>query len=222
MFGLPMKIEVPDRPKLILRMPDEADLERMAAGMTRREVTRYLMHQRSYTVGMERDWVTMIAADDNGVAWGVHWVDDQHPDGRLIGTTSLRLKPGNQAESGFVVFDPDYWQQGVATTAHIARTWYAFAGHMCLDAVVSHVQHPNAGSRKALEKTGYAVTGRSYRIQVSGGEVRHLDHLLMVNPDEPAWSYFWGDTEPPAEFAEARDRTLATLELARKYVSFDL
>ncbi len=222
MFGLPMRIEVPDGPRLVLRAPGVSDGERMAEGFSRREVTRYLMHQRLYTADMERDWVTEIARDEKGYAWGIFWLDDDYPDGLLIGTTSLRLTPGNRGESGFVVFDPRYWGRRVASTAHLARTLYAFGGQLELDAVTSCVQHPNVGSRKALERVGYVVTGRDYRYLVIEGRVRHMDRLLMINPEPRVWDYFWGTEAPPSDFAAARLRTAEALAKARRYVSFEV
>jgi RimJ/RimL family protein N-acetyltransferase len=192
-------------------------------GIQSYEVSRYLGSSLPPSEEGEQEWWDANSKDNGKVHWGVYAPGDgDGDDWKLIGNTSLFLRGDRrQAESGFVVFDRAYWRRRVASTAHLARTQYAFR-ELDLLAITSGANAPNVGSNRALQGVGYVQTGTVYCDGTVGGKPMDTNLYLMPNPEEEAWRYFWRRPEEdiPAAFHEARARTAATLERAATAVTF--
>jgi RimJ/RimL family protein N-acetyltransferase len=187
--------------------------------MQSRQVTRYLTVPSAETAESELEYLDRTAKDENVVSWAVCIVEDGVE--RPVGTTSLHVghpKP-YIAESGFVIYDPSFWKKGIASLAHLARAHYAVEV-LDLSAIRSGAVQDNLGSIRALEKTGYVQTGTIFHHDVIDGKVCHATQLLWVNSNQRNWKYFWGASEIPEEFSEARRRTRRVLRQAQACVEF--
>ncbi|HUP84502.1 MAG TPA: GNAT family protein [Acidimicrobiales bacterium] len=190
-------------------------------GLQSYEVGRYLGMTSVPTAQGEEEWWDGASKSDDRLHWGIY-VPDDDADWKLVGNTTLHLRrPGREAESGFLLFDRAHWRQRVASTAHLARTMYAFQ-ELDLLAIRSAADAPNLGSNRALLRVGYVQTGTRYGNGVTGGRPIDTNQYLLVNPSDEAWRYFWRrpDDDIPAEFHEGRARTQDALERAAKAVRF--
>ena len=194
-------------------------------GLQSYEVGRYLGATSAPTLQGEEAWWDRASTTDEHLHWGVYLPDDgdDGDEWKLVGTTTLHLKgPGRRrAESGFLLLDRAHWGQRVASTAHLGRTLYGFR-ELDLLAITSAASTPNAGSIRALTGIGYVQWGVSYSDLTVGGRPADTVHLLLPNPDEEAWRYFWRrpDEEIPPAFVEARPRAAETLRRAEAAVTF--
>jgi RimJ/RimL family protein N-acetyltransferase len=184
-------------------------------GMQSYEVTKYLNRTSAQTIESELAWWDNISADENERLWGLYLeIKDQW---RLIGSSGLHFPARSRARatSGFLIFDRNYWRQGWAKRAHLARTLYAF-DELGLISVDSSAAMGNIGSRRALHSVGYVPTG------IVHGRPIDVEQLLMVNPNKAAWNHFWSrpKSEIPQDFHDARLVTKAALERARTMVTF--
>jgi RimJ/RimL family protein N-acetyltransferase len=205
---------------LLLRPYAPGEAECLLKGVQSYEVGRYLNLPGSQTLAQEQAYLDRSQDDPLSYHWAI-CVRDDDGEGTPIGTTSLHRDADRpMGHSGIVIFDREWWGRGVASSAHLARTLYAYN---VLDwlAIRSAVLHGNAGSKKALQKVGYTKVGTSYAIRMVDGRVVHQDDLLCINPSERSWNYFWGDTKPPQALVTARTRTAAALQLAEQVVTFD-
>lgn len=192
-------------------------------GLQRLEITQYLSRQTAPTLEDEQDWYERVRAEKSSLVWGI-WVITGN-ERILIGNTSI-FKIGEighapafrQAETGCMIFRKEYWGKGIASEIHKARTWYAFQ-HLGLHRLRSYVLQPNAGSRKALEKSGYAVTHTVRNEQYSNGAFVHMDALECLNPLEPFWSAWWHNDSPTVTSLKAREITRAAMTWAEKSVT---
>jgi len=80
------------------------------------------------------------------------------------------------------------------------------------------VSHGNIASRKALEKSGYNLVYVERNVQFTDGKLVHQDNLECLNPDERAWSLWWGDDQPTPEAIAARQRTIDVMKWAEENV----
>jgi len=198
-------------------------------GLQSYEVARYLGSTMPPTEEGEQEWWDNASKDKDKLHWGIYVPiegegdDASDPSWKLVGNTSLFFNQSDrrQAESGFLLFDRAYWRQRIASTAHLARTQYAFK-ELDLLAITSGAFAPNEGSNRALQGVGYVQTGTAYCEVVVGGKPIDANVYLMPNPAEEAWRYFWRrpEDEIPEAFRLGRERTLATLERAQAAVSF--
>lgn len=190
-------------------------------GLQSYEVGRYLGTGAAPTPQGEEEWWDGASKSPDRLHWGIY-VPADADQWRLVGNTTLHFRrPGREAESGFLLFDRAYWGQRIASTAHLARTLFAFQ-ELDLLSITSAADVPNVGSNRALLGVGYVRTGVRYGNNVVDGKPVDTNQYLLVNPAEEAWNYFWrrpaGDV--PAEFHESRSRAQAALERAREAVRF--
>lgn len=172
MFGKKMKVE-----NVLLKPFTEEQIITSVEAMSDHRVTRYTMRLHSPTKEDQLKWLDSVRKSEDKYAWGVFL--EETPE-ILRGSTSLKLR-GRNGHSGIIIFDQSVWGQGVASRAHIARTYFA-ADQLDLLKIGSRVLEPNVASRKALEKVGYVVTGKDYGNYFVDGE--HISDLILnwINP----------------------------------------
>lgn len=191
-------------------------------GMQRHSVIHQLGMQSATVLEDEQEWFDDTRNSDTKLVWGIWLVKKSKRT--LIGSSSLGSigETGNvsfirQAISGSVIFRTEYWGQGIASTAHKARTWYAFK-HMGLHRLMSSVIQGNIGSAKALNRSGYTFVYTERNEQYSGGQLRHTDYLECINPLDLFWQQWWHGDTPPASAEEARQLTLQAMAWADENV----
>ncbi len=228
MFGHWMQI---DGEKASLRMGPirREDMSRYIAeeaswGMQSYEVTKYLGRTPGAPTEVgEQAWWERVSDDKEEVIWGVYVADGD--DWKLTGSTSLRyMNPAmhTRATSGYLCFDRKFWNIGVASLSHLARTLFAF-DELGMLAIDSHALVANTGSNKALQSVGYVKSGTYYgATRPVHGQGSDTNDYTLVNPAEHSWLYFWQrpEAEIPTEFTTARQKTQAALEKARQIVKF--
>jgi len=160
----------------------------------------------------EREWLEKSAKDPKGVSWAIM------PDGcKLpVGNTGLHdisLVNGS-CTSGIVIFDPEWWGKGVASGAHIIRTGFG-ADNLGRSTINSTVREVNEASRKALERVGYAVTGKVLRNCFRDGEYYDTLTLTWLHPERINLLYPQG---LPPEYTGAVERASQVLKKARDLV----
>lgn len=190
-------------------------------GMQRYTVTRYLGQQSTPVLEDELEWFEKTRTSESSVNWGV-WVVEKGTR-KLIGTTSLALieygpTGFKQATSGVLIFDPNFWGKGIASSIHKARTWFAFT-KLGLTRIKSAVINGNVGSRRALEKSGYNFVYTERNVSFAGGQLHHQENLECLNPLEPFWNNWWGEDTPTDASMKARQVTFAALAWAEKNVT---
>jgi RimJ/RimL family protein N-acetyltransferase len=93
-------------------------------------------------------------------------------DGRAVGGVGLELMTDvnrRSAEIGYWL-GVDYWGRGIATEAVTLVTTWAFGAHGLLR-IFAQPFAENRGSRRVLEKAGYALEGTMRRSAVKDGGV---------------------------------------------------
>lgn len=188
-------------------------------GMQSHNVVRYLGNQIAYVLEDEQEWFDKARKDITSLVWGIwDYSDPENP--KLIGSTSLiniSYAPMRQAVSGSLISNQSYWRKGIATGIHKARTFYAFE-QMNLDRIKSGVLFPNAGSRKALEHSGYNLSGIERNLHFVDGELIHSYNLECINPR--SWDAWWHGDTPSPEAEAARNKVQDALSWAKANVQF--
>lgn len=228
MFGHWMQIET-ERAKVRLGPIKREDMPRYIAeeagwGMQSYEVAKYLGRVPSaLTLEGEYAWWDKISADTEEVLWGIYVLADS--TWKLVGSTSLGFQNAHshlRATSGYLCFDRAYWAQGIASTAHLGRTLFAFE-ELGLLAIDSHAAVDNIGSNKALKSVGYVQVGTSYGfLRPVHGQRTDTNDYCLVNPAETSWRYFWDRPadQVPAKFMASRKVASTALGKARQAVTF--
>jgi RimJ/RimL family protein N-acetyltransferase len=202
--------------KILLRPVAKEESPAVAAGMQSREVTKYLATRFAFVIEDEHEWYEKMRTQTDSCMWGIEWLGDGEP--QLIGITGLH-NLNEHPHSGANIFRTEFWGRGIATAAHAARTQYAFEQLGLLEVRSAYIEG-NEGSRKALERLGHVKVGTDYREKFVDGKWRAKHNLLMVNPNEPHWSYFWDGEKPPEVFQDARKMTRKVLSRAERVVTF--
>lgn len=195
----------------------------IGGGLQRRSVTKYMGITQAPTAEDEQDWYDRTRAKSDSLTWGI-WLIENDGSRTLIGNSTLMDidKDGHskfirQATSGSVIFRPEYWGKGIASAAHKARTWYAFE-QLGLHRIKSAVIQANAGSRRALEKSGYTLVYTERNEQFNDGQLHHLDCFECLNPLDLFWNQWWHGENPPKKSLEARKLTEEVLKWAKENV----
>lgn len=190
-------------------------------GIQQYTVSRYLNLSHAPVLEDEHEWFDKTRQDKTSLIWGI-WVIEG--DKRtLIGNSSLtNIGPDGspliqQAISGSMIFRKEYWGKGVASTAHKARTWYAFE-HLGLHRLKSAVIQGNEGSCKALSRSGYFLTYVERNHHYVDGELRHQDCFECLNPLDAFWGQWWHGEEPTADALESRQITREAMDWAEQNV----
>jgi RimJ/RimL family protein N-acetyltransferase len=218
-FGPMMQLKVGELNIELAPITKESLGQFVSPGMQQASVIQYLGNMTAPTIEDEVEWFEKTRADKEGLTWGI-W-DATGSDRRLIGTTSLTdITKGHirQATSGSMISNKEYWGKGIASAIHKARTWYAFQ-HLGLTRIKSAVIRGNVASRKALEKSGYALVYVERNVSFIDGKLRHQDNMECLNPTDSEWSIWWGEETPTSAAITCRELTRETMKWADQNVS---
>lgn len=220
MFGFPMQLKLHNGRFIVMRPLVESEMADVARQISSYEVCRHLEMRGAQSVEQELEWLKARYTEPNSFGWGVCLAEDaKDHTGRPIGMSGVRDIVNFRGESGVVLWDRSVWRTGIASAIHRARCYYAVnCEHLV--AIDSGCDHANVGSRRALQKVGYGVTGMIYNRGYADGKVCHAYQLLWVNPTEHVWNYFWADSQPPKKFKQARKQALEALDQASREVTF--
>lgn len=190
-------------------------------GMQRHTVTRYIGRSSAPVLEDEYEWFDKVRTTRDQVVWGI-WVVNGD-ERTLIGNSALSgigvddAGYIRKAESASLIFRPDFWNKGIGSAAHKARTWYAFQ-QLGLHCITSVTVKGNRGSSKALSRSGYMYTHTERNGHFVDGEMHHMRHYECLNPYDTFWSQWWGNEEPTAGAIEARQLTREAMSWAERSV----
>ena len=190
-------------------------------GMQRHSVTRFLNMRFAPVLEDEQEWFDKKRTSKDEVIWGIWHIEDGKRI--LIGSSGIHdlgVKDSGyirQATSGSVIFRPDYWNKGIGSAAHKARTWYAF-GQLGLHSIKSETISGNRGSSKALSRSGYMYSHTDRNGHFVDGRMHHSRHYECLNPYDTFWDQWWLDDEPTAPAVEARQLTREAMSWAERSV----
>ena len=160
----------------------------------------------------ELEWLEKQAKDPKGVAWAIV------PDGceLPVGNTGLHNIDAvtGSCTSGIIIFDTVWWGRGIASRAHLIRTWFA-AEMLNRLTIHSHVRDQNEASRKALERVGYTVTGVIPRDAYRNGVYLDTLNLTWMHPRRVHELYPNG---LPVEYRAGVARAEIALEKAHNHI----
>jgi RimJ/RimL family protein N-acetyltransferase len=222
-FGPIMKFAVKDKSDKLLPV-EMAPIARedlvalVSPGMQQASVSRYLNRRTAPVLDDEYEWYDRVRKDTNGITWGI-WVEDKAR--KLVGVSAfdnIKHEYIHQATSGSLIFDENYWEKGIATSAHKARTWYGF-WQMGLVRLTSEVIQCNIASLKALGHSGYFVHNVERNVEFIDGKLQHAVNLECLNPADWAWAQWWGDDCPADISHEARKAARDAMDWAEKNVT---
>jgi ribosomal-protein-alanine N-acetyltransferase len=199
----------------------EGDVSEFVArgGFQLHEVTRFLGNRQAYVLKDEQEWYEKVRTQKDSYVWGIWLVNETSRT--LIGSSGLHSIEGKdfqQATSGSVIFRPEYWGKGIASSAHKARTWYGFT-QLGLTRIKSAVIVGNVASEKALKKSGYFDVYTERNDTFVDGEFRHKLCLECLNPNPLFWKKWWHKDRPSSAALSARTRTLESLDWAKNNVT---
>lgn len=124
----------------------------------------------------EEAWILEKAKDPDEVVWGIYF------EGVFIGVTGLHhiRNIDNSCSSGIIIFNSNYWNMGIASAAHLARTAFAIRQNRFI--VRSTVHRGNHPSAYALLSVGYSLNCSQEAGAFVNGSWITLDHFLWINP----------------------------------------
>lgn len=164
---------------LKLRPPKEIDIPSIAEKISDWEVKKYLGRVGGVIEKNERDWIEKVSNAQDSMIW---FIEKEGCD-RAIGSTGVHNIDGfnGTCTSGIVIWDKQSWGNGIASLAHIARTWFV-AKQMGIKTIQSEVFALNEASYKALLKVGYFIVGTNPRIKYIDGRYIDKYNLGWLNP----------------------------------------
>jgi RimJ/RimL family protein N-acetyltransferase len=217
-FGSIMRFKVGELSIELAPLNKETMGEFVNPGMQQFEVRKYTSSHNAPAIEDELDWFEKVRTAKNSLVWGIWLIKDDTRT--LIGVSSLfdiKIDHIHQATSGSMIFRKEYWGKGIASAAHKARTWYAFQ-HMGLHRIMSAVIQGNEGSLKALGRSGYTKVYTERNEKYIDGQLRHLDCLECLNPNEPFWTQWWHEDQPSKASQTAKALTREMLNWAEQNV----
>lgn len=196
---------------VLLRPVIEDDLPLVARAFDSMLVNMYLNRTAAQNLANEQEWYLRISKNESEMVWAVEY------ENNLVGITSLgALNFHLSAVSGIVIFNREVWGKGIATRAHLARTYFA-SEYLNRMTIVSHVRTPNEQSHRALVRVGYSVTGKEYRTQYRGGKYIDTYVYTWINPNYTNILFPEG---LPEELKVGVENANIALEKAKKEVIF--
>lgn len=191
-------------------------------GMQRYSVSRYLARTAAPVLEDEYEWFESVRTAKDKVIWGIWLLGDESESRTLIGNSALfdigkigHTSLISHAESGSLIFRPEYWGKGIASAAHKVRAWYAFE-YLGIHRIQSSVIRENKGSSTAIGRSGYVYTHTSRNDVYSEGELHHSDNFECLNPLDSFWRQWWNGDTPPRVYKEARKTTLEAISWAKE------
>ena len=164
---------------LKLRPAHERDIPAIAERISDWEVKKYLGRVGGVIEKNERDWVEKVSNTQDSMIWFIEGEDSDI----AIGSTGVHNIDGfnGTCTSGIVIWNKESWGNGIASLAHIARTWFV-GKQMGIKTIQSEVFALNEASYKALLKVGYFVVGVNPRIKYVDGRYIDKYNLGWLNP----------------------------------------
>ena len=213
MFGINMQVKH-DSLVVNLRPFAKGDLPVLVEHFSSMKIQMNTQGLFGQTLENEDDWYDKVRKNEDSCVWAIQPADSSVP----IGVTSLHniTSRANSCVSGIIIWDPNWWNKGVASASHLARTMFA-ADFLNRFMIKSDVRVQNEASRKALEKVGYTVWGTEPLCVFKGGVWLDTDHLIWLHPEKLSVLYPKG---LPEKFIAGVERAKTALELARKEVAF--
>jgi len=140
--------------RVTLRPADDDDPPRFLPWFADMEVTRFLGHRMGAALYQEIDFLKHIGESKNDVFWMID------ADGEAVGATGIHGIDWQSAHgtTGIIIGAKERWRTGIASETMALRTRYAFR-ELNLHKLMTEAYVENAGSRRALEKTGYRTVG---------------------------------------------------------------
>lgn len=212
MFGMKMTINHIDLAVHLIPLSSE-DLPILAQNFNSLDVLMFTQQLFAQTLENEQDWYDKKRKSEDEVLWGIRPGESE----RLIGVTALhQLDLSGSCTSGIIIWDKNWWNKGVASRTHLARTLFA-ADFLNRNTIKSLVRTKNPGSFKALERVGYIRTGIELRTTYRQGKFLDTYHYTWLNPDRLHLLYPEG---LPEEYESSVEKARVALDLARQVVSF--
>lgn len=148
--------------KVRLRPAEEDDLPLFVEWLADQEVTRWLAAiGEPPTLEDEYEWWHDKRSDPDSILWAIETMD-----GRLVGTTELRLTlRAERAELGIAIHDKTWWNRGLGTETVRLVVDYAFE-ELNLNRVELTTDEENARAIRCYEKVGFVREGllRQHRL----------------------------------------------------------
>lgn len=140
--------------RVTLRPADDSDPPRFVPWFADMEVTRFLGHRSAVALYHEVDVLKRFGEAKDVVFWMID------ADGETVGSTGIHAIDWQSAHAttGILIGAKERWRTGIASEAMALRTRYAFR-ELNLHKLMTEAYVENAGSRRALEKTGYRTVG---------------------------------------------------------------
>lgn len=144
--------------RLVLRAPALADAPEIFRIMGDPQVTRYFGSHpmTSLQEAVERvEGIQQAFQEQTGIRWAMTLRDS----GQFLGSCGFwrLIKPHDRAEIGYELA-PEWWGQGLMVEAIAAVLPFGFAT-LGLHSVEAQIHPANTGSRRVLEKLGFAQEG---------------------------------------------------------------
>jgi ribosomal-protein-alanine N-acetyltransferase len=165
-----------------LRAPLESDADAVFALFADPDVMRYWSRPPMTTRGEAEGLIVEI---DEGFAQRTHlnWVVAKRQDDAVVGTCTLfRFEPRHRrAEIGYSLRS-DHWGRGLAAEAVSLALDWAFRA-LALHRVEADIDPRNAGSRKLLERLGFASEGVLRERYFVGDEISDTELFGLLASD---------------------------------------
>ena len=160
---------------------EESDLPSFVEWLADGEVTRWLAEMSAPpTLEEEYEWYERRRSDPDSLMWAIEMVD-----GRLVGSTELRLEPARRkAEFGIVIGDKGSWNGGLGTEALRLVLAYAF-GELELNRVELTTAEENERAIRSYEKVGFAREGLKRQDRVVDGRFGNTVLMSILSKE---WS----------------------------------
>jgi RimJ/RimL family protein N-acetyltransferase len=213
MFGNPFRIEI-EGFGVTLRPLEKEDLSLFVEYFQHLDVVQWTNMTFAPTLQKEEDWWQKSGSDMDSVVWGIV------PDGSdiVVGVTSLHgiQHQALSCTSGIIIGDKKWWGKGVASRAHLIRTWYA-ASQLNRYSIQTSVRAPNCASLKALQRVGYALTGKYLRNCYRNGSYYDTFVLTWINPRR-AGELYPDQYSMPKYLRDPLKKAQEALEIAEQYI----
>lgn len=199
---------------VLLRPGSKEDLPELVKNFSSMRVHLYTNILFGQTLENEQEWYEKVRSNNDECVWLIQPIGHDRP----IGVTGLHKISSQKGDctSGIIIWDQNWWNMGVASAAHLARTLFA-ADYLCKYSINSSVREENVASRRALEKVGYTVWGTEPVDDYRQGKWINTHHLKWFHPEK--YQFYFPDSLPE-KYVSGVDRAKVALNLARSLVEF--
>lgn len=170
--------------RIILRLMDESDTERIARWRNNQRVREHFIYREDFTLEGHRNWInTMI---DTGKA--VQFIICEKKDERPIGSVYFRDINKKEAEYGIFIGEDDAAGKGYGTEAAKLAVSYAFS-QMKLDKLFLRVFTDNDAAIKSYKNAGFRQDSYLKDVECSDGEKKDMYFMSLENKKEQLISF---------------------------------